>query len=74
MRSRQEPTLLEQCTEVQRNVSKCGDRASAGASAGHEGIKSTLPADLQTSMDAWGSLDDALKAGIVAMVKASKTV
>jgi len=37
-----------------------------------EGESSPLPYDLQTIIDHWPDLPDAVKAGIVAMVRASR--
>ncbi len=61
------PLLTPLNPEGKANSEKC---AAAGAAV--ELDNSTLDPDLQTIIDRWPALPDAIKAGIIAMVRASR--
>jgi hypothetical protein len=71
MRSQSPVVAPDQCTDLHGIEPESSRRATCGATFGNEGIRSEMPADLQSVVSAWGDLPEAIKAGIVAMVKAS---
>jgi hypothetical protein len=67
-----------ECTEVHRNAAQSSQRATAGATKGPEGIRSDLSneplvGELREIVDAWDSLPESMRAGIVAMVRAVRS-
>jgi hypothetical protein len=71
MRTRKNNPLPDQCTELHGNEPESSRRATCGATFGDDGIRSEMPADLQSVVSAWADLPDAIKAGILAMVRAA---
>jgi hypothetical protein len=71
MRRATQEHASSQSAEVRQNSPKSGVRATAGATGHDEGIKSSLPTDLQSIVDVWGQLPEAVRAGMVAMAKAA---
>jgi hypothetical protein len=71
MRSRSEVPAADQCTEMHGNEPESNARATAGATWDAEGIRSGMPDDLRSVVSAWPDLPEALKAGILAMVRAA---
>jgi hypothetical protein len=69
-KGRRSPATSVQCTELHRNAPESSLRATAGAT-GQSEVARALPSDLQAVVDAWGTLPQPVKAGILAMVKAS---
>ena len=60
--------------ESPENIGKTGISADAGADAGAvETKRQQFGPDLQALIDAWPALPEAIKAGILAMVKAAGT-
>jgi len=58
--------------QTPENIGKSGISADAGADAGAVETKTgRFSPDLQALIDAWPALPDAIRAGIVAMVKAA---
>ena len=70
MRSRVEPQPPVQCTEVQRNAAQSGESVRSPVSETNNDSLN-LTGDLRVIVDAWADLPEAVKAGIVAMVRAS---
>jgi hypothetical protein len=73
MRSQSPVVAPDQCTELHGNEPEGSRRATCGATFGDEGIRSEMPADLQSIVDAWGDIPAALRPGIVAMVLAARS-
>jgi hypothetical protein len=70
MRTRSEPVPPVQCTELHRNEPESILRATAGATIDCKVAPDGLP-DLQSIVDAWTDLPEAIKAGMLAMVRAA---
>jgi hypothetical protein len=73
MRTRPEIATGDQCTEMHGNEPESNSRATAGATWDAEGIHSGVADDLRSVVDAWPDLPEALKAGILAMVRAASS-